>query len=525
MAQYYTSFEHQPAGSQPSGWTELWNGSSSTWTVTDSGTKFVRNNISSTNDDRLLRWDTVGSPTDVEVVVRVRTSSNTGYQNTIYVRASTSGGPLKNGYYLTMNETAGAKRLLLEQWYEGTYYYWHHVDYSWTANTWYWMRYKVSGNTHQAKIWQDGSSEPASWNISRSDTSGTAYNGSGIVALAGYTASGNRDFDVVGVGTNGDSAPTEPLLETLVVDNASHSTTSTIPELSVPPTPVEATGAVVYGGWGAGISGGTYFGTGTALVSGEAILTAGDAYHYIQSPNITLVEHKTLAVDDASHNTESGSPSITEHKTLQVDSATHAVTSEELALSGAGVIAPAQSIISITSTEVTLTQAHMITVDDSAHSLTSDGLSVTENITAFAAHDASHTIDSTNIDLLQDYKLAVDDTLHTSGSNVIALDQQQILGVDDAVHTVVSDSFLMDVVATLIVDSPLHYISSTDDILIRRLIRDIPRDPKVIVNTPRTGSRAEKGAVYADMPKSNVNIRDDKPEARINRNDKPRVKL
>jgi hypothetical protein len=39
------------------------------------------------------------------------------------------------------------------------------LDYAWTANTWYWMRFRLVGNMCYAKIWEDGEDEPTEWMI------------------------------------------------------------------------------------------------------------------------------------------------------------------------------------------------------------------------------------------------------------------------------------------------------------------------------------------------------------------------
>ncbi len=63
-----------------------------------------------------------------------------------------------------------------------------------TANTYYWLRFWISGSNLYGKIWQDGTAELGYWMISATDTSVT---GSGGVALLGTTdaASSGVRFD------------------------------------------------------------------------------------------------------------------------------------------------------------------------------------------------------------------------------------------------------------------------------------------------------------------------------------------
>lgn len=68
-----------------------------------------------------------------------------------------------------------------------------------------WQRFQVDGSDLKMRFWQDGSSEPSTWAIETTDSRIS----SGMVGFgtpyftAGYT------IDAFGVGTNGDSAPTE----------------------------------------------------------------------------------------------------------------------------------------------------------------------------------------------------------------------------------------------------------------------------------------------------------------------------
>lgn len=207
MAQYFTDFSKKGVGGVPAGWTARWATGSSTWSIIQSGLERILRHNQTVSDERILEWDLIPNAANIEIYVKCRTSSNSGYQNTLFVRANTNAAS-KNAYYLTMNETAGQKRLMLEQWNNGSYLYWYHVDYNWVANTIYKIRYRVQGNWHYAKIWPASSPEPSGWTLSRQDTSGTQWNGSGLFALGGYTNSGNRDWFEVGVGTGGDTAPT-----------------------------------------------------------------------------------------------------------------------------------------------------------------------------------------------------------------------------------------------------------------------------------------------------------------------------
>ena len=62
-----------------------------------------------------------------------------------------------------------------------------------TANTWYRIRTQSQGATIRGRIWQDGTSEPSTWNINYTDPSPL---GSGIAALSAYgSAAANATVD------------------------------------------------------------------------------------------------------------------------------------------------------------------------------------------------------------------------------------------------------------------------------------------------------------------------------------------
>lgn len=68
-------------------------------------------------------------------------------------------------------------------------------SFSWSTNTWYWLRANASGGTLRVKTWARGTPEPMSWGISWSplipqNTSGA----SGLILGAGANSSQQIDF-------------------------------------------------------------------------------------------------------------------------------------------------------------------------------------------------------------------------------------------------------------------------------------------------------------------------------------------
>ena len=66
-----------------------------------------------------------------------------------------------------------------------------------TANTAYWIRFRVQGNVLAARIWKDGTVEPTTWDVSVTDTSITGPGSAGIRAY-GDGASWNIDHFTFG---------------------------------------------------------------------------------------------------------------------------------------------------------------------------------------------------------------------------------------------------------------------------------------------------------------------------------------
>jgi RHS repeat-associated protein len=66
-----------------------------------------------------------------------------------------------------------------------------------TADTAYWIRFRVQGSTLSARYWQDGTTEPTTWTVTVTDTSISGPGTAGIRAY-GYTAGWNIDHFAFG---------------------------------------------------------------------------------------------------------------------------------------------------------------------------------------------------------------------------------------------------------------------------------------------------------------------------------------
>lgn len=124
----------------------------------------------------------------------------------VYVRSSNSGEPGANSY-LVGDLVAGRAPALYKL-----------VNYSstslatsatvLTADTWYSLRFQANGSTVRGRVWVQGATEPAAWNIgSVTDTSLTAAGYAGVMTGAGQ-ASQIFDIDNVELSTPGTSTTT-----------------------------------------------------------------------------------------------------------------------------------------------------------------------------------------------------------------------------------------------------------------------------------------------------------------------------
>ncbi|MCP4088436.1 MAG: hypothetical protein GY746_01385, partial [Gammaproteobacteria bacterium] len=71
---------------------------------------------------------------------------------------------------------------------------------------WVWYRLRKSGSDFKVRFWAEGDTEPTTWSIETSD-SGTLLT-TGKLGLAAVTTDSNDYVAALGIGTNGDTAPT-----------------------------------------------------------------------------------------------------------------------------------------------------------------------------------------------------------------------------------------------------------------------------------------------------------------------------
>ena len=180
---YETDFSEYAPGVKPSDWTMVYN--NSTWIAEDD---LLRHSAGTLNATKYLTWDVIGNQVlHGEILVKCK-SSVTGY-NQIELGIRVGGGvDTENMYNL--------------EFYDGTMFYvgkivngvWTWLrseDFSWYADTWYWIRFRVVGNNLRARAWLDGTDEPSYWPIDVIDAVG-GHPVAGMVGIGNYTA-GNSE--------------------------------------------------------------------------------------------------------------------------------------------------------------------------------------------------------------------------------------------------------------------------------------------------------------------------------------------
>lgn len=216
MAQYFTDFSEYTTGSQPDDWSPFY-ASDGVWTVVEDATalggKALRGEDQSTSGLRGLLWDDVNSDparANVEAVIRYKLNSHDSTALVfLLVRGSGSWHTTDASYYAgaqALNKRRIVKRV------SGAPTTLEEVSYTLSTGVWAWMRVRVAGSSLTVKHWLDSESEPSAWTFESTQSELSDAGFVGIAIGAGIsTPKTIATFDVFGVGTGGDSAPTSAL--------------------------------------------------------------------------------------------------------------------------------------------------------------------------------------------------------------------------------------------------------------------------------------------------------------------------
>jgi len=191
-------------------WTPRWESDASDWGVV-AGDEYEGGHALRFGHDgadparRAISWDAVGTPSDVEVLDRVRVPSfdaegDLGYHARVHLRSS-YGGEEELGYWIELEDAEDGFRLAkysadgMETMArfgapaEGTFFY---------------RRFRAEGDRLQVKVWEATESEPDGWDADVTDSD----HDDGWVGLGSYDP-GAFQTDALGVATDGGTVQLE----------------------------------------------------------------------------------------------------------------------------------------------------------------------------------------------------------------------------------------------------------------------------------------------------------------------------
>lgn len=200
MAKHFTDFSEYPVGPAPSGWTQWWGANPFEVGVGN----ILRLYEVSGYPRSAIAWDDVPESVDQEILVKYDPRST----NILILSLRSAGTTSRDGYVLFVrndNNVLDLRRSLANHELTlGT------AAFTVNNDTDYWVRFRVEGSTIKAKAWADGTAEPGTWTLERTNTELTSA-GRMQVGMSG----GTTDFAAiyqVGFASGGEDAPaTMPL--------------------------------------------------------------------------------------------------------------------------------------------------------------------------------------------------------------------------------------------------------------------------------------------------------------------------
>lgn len=210
MTIHWSDFNDSPS------FTERWNTGDGAATIETSGlpsgaTGGAALKLTQTASTRYMAsWDAVGSPTgDVQLLMRwlhTGASSATGGTGRAIICGGGSAGSEDAYFGGATVSGSSATQYLAEYDNGGGTNILDSVSDTLSEDTWYWTRVEKSGTTIRAKTWEDGTSEPGTWDRSATDsTHSGGFVGPGFIANSSQTDT--LWVDIISVGTGGDEAP------------------------------------------------------------------------------------------------------------------------------------------------------------------------------------------------------------------------------------------------------------------------------------------------------------------------------
>jgi len=211
LDQFYTDFsEYTTAFGIPDGWSQRWEvGLTSDWQIREglagtTGDKVLQH-LGDFNDWRFLSWDDRGIVEDAEIVSRWRSGAEG--EHTFHIIRGSGTGVNRQGYFSWIQRYGDWGSFNIQRMLNGQSEWLGSVEILYEFDTWYWARFRVEGSNILYKVWLDSDPEPVEWMVTATDTNIT----SGYLGVGTHRGTQYKQWDILGVGLNGASAPTSPL--------------------------------------------------------------------------------------------------------------------------------------------------------------------------------------------------------------------------------------------------------------------------------------------------------------------------
>ncbi len=214
MAEWYTDFSEYSTGSAPSDWTERWETTLVAPEVVDTWGEYGDTSLELAGGGTFgwyaLSWDDIGSAVgDVDILAKFQVPSTLSYPGR-YVSLIARGGGSDGSedgivlfFYPYYTEVYGRLYAIVN----GSFTWLGSNLYPTSPGSTFWMRLNVTGSSGsisvKAKIWDDASSEPASWDEETTSTASlsTGWVGAGL----GDDAAHDSRIDYFSASDSGDA--------------------------------------------------------------------------------------------------------------------------------------------------------------------------------------------------------------------------------------------------------------------------------------------------------------------------------
>ena len=211
LVQRFTDFSEYAVGAdlRNEDWTEPFDVFPSVEIIEEADEKLLKLAADGNVERKLLAWDelNIAAFEDIEILMRVQMRGTDQLRHNIMVRAFESNGVNA----LMLANRAHDNDLRIERYIEnnfsalsGT------AAFVTVADTWYWMRGHVIGDTLRMRYWADGDAEPSGWDREHVGVDGiTAQGMSGIFNVGGEA--GDLIISQLGAANQVNEAPSSPL--------------------------------------------------------------------------------------------------------------------------------------------------------------------------------------------------------------------------------------------------------------------------------------------------------------------------